>query len=171
MSPAADTKVSTKCCLDVWHIYIYIYIIYMLDEKSCIGRKKAVLDEASAESNIVFLRPVYSILDGKASNILYIILYTDDMQQIWCHSSSFLFFFLNFRHLARLFVPSQDVRKPTVRWPRWLGACGLVSKLSNITYIGRFSQNCPVSLFVKEIWIILSDHVVQVRPFNWLIVI
>ena len=39
------------------------------------GRRKAILDEALAESNIAFLRPVYSILDGKAFNILYIIHY------------------------------------------------------------------------------------------------
>ena len=45
------------------------------------GRRKAILDEAQAESNIAFFHPVYSILYGKAYNILYIIHYIDDIEQ------------------------------------------------------------------------------------------
>ena len=36
------------------------------------GLNKAILDSAYASPNIAFLRPAYSILDGKASNIVYI---------------------------------------------------------------------------------------------------
>ena len=35
------------------------------------GLNKAILDSAYASPNIAFLRPAYSILDGKASNIIY----------------------------------------------------------------------------------------------------
>ena len=37
--------------------------------KEYTGRNKVILDEAQAESNIPFLSPVYSILDGKAYTI------------------------------------------------------------------------------------------------------
>ena len=35
-----------------------------------VGLRKVILGSACASSNIAFLRPVYSILDGKASNII-----------------------------------------------------------------------------------------------------
>ena len=46
------------------------------------GRRKAILDEVEGKSNIAFLCPVYSILDGKAYNIWYIIHYILNIKQI-----------------------------------------------------------------------------------------
>ena len=39
------------------------------------GPRKAILDSTDASSDIVSLRPLYSILDGKASNIIYVLIY------------------------------------------------------------------------------------------------
>ena len=68
------------------YIYIYICVCVCVDalpsNKEYTGRNKVILDEAQAESNIPFLSPVYSILDGKAYTILYIIQYIDDIKQI-----------------------------------------------------------------------------------------
>ena len=67
-------------------IYVYVYICVCVDalpsNKEYTGRNKVILDEAQAESNIAFLSPVYSILDGKAYTILYIIQYIDDIKHI-----------------------------------------------------------------------------------------
>ena len=40
--------------------------------KEYTGLNKAILESAYASPNIAFLRPAYSILDNKASNIIYI---------------------------------------------------------------------------------------------------
>ena len=67
-------------------MYMYIYMCVCVDalpsNKEYTGRNKVILDEAQAESNITFLSPVYSILDGKAYTILYIIQYIDDIKEI-----------------------------------------------------------------------------------------
>ena len=53
-----------------------IWILYALASNiEYTGRRKAILDESLAESNKAFPRPVYSILNGKAYNILCIIHY------------------------------------------------------------------------------------------------
>ena len=44
--------------------------------------------------------------------------------------------FLNIWYLAISFAPPLDIRKWSVHRSRGLGGCGLVSKLSNVTYIG-----------------------------------
>ena len=67
-----------------------------------------------AEYNIAFLSPLYSIVFSR---------------------------FSGFRTLLALsFAPPLDVRKRLIRWSRGVGASGLVSKLSNITYTGRCSK-------------------------------
>ena len=45
------------------------------------GRRKALLDEAYADSNLAFLSPVYSIMTGKAYTVLYVTYYIDDIKQ------------------------------------------------------------------------------------------
>ena len=78
--------------------YIYIYIIILDALPSSIGytgRRKAILDEASAESNIIFWIQYVLYWTVKHTNILYIIHYTDDIKQYWCHTSSFPIFWIS----------------------------------------------------------------------------
>ena len=88
---------------------------------------------------MAFLSPVCTILDGKTYNISYIIHYIDDIKQYQWHSSS-IPVHLNFWHLALSFTLSLYVRKGPIRRSRGAGACSLVSKLSIITYFGRFKK-------------------------------
>ena len=122
------------------HIYNYIILDALPSSIEYTGRRKAILDEALAESNMAFLSPVFSIFDGKTYNILYITHYIDAIKQYQCHSSSFPVF-VNFGHFLVLsFAPPLDVRKRPIHWSCGVGASGLVSKLTNITYIWRFSK-------------------------------
>ena len=43
---------------------------------------------------------------------------------------------VNFWHLELSFAPPSDVIKRSIPWSRRVGACGLLSKLSNINYVG-----------------------------------
>ena len=63
------------------YIYIYHMILDALPSNiEYTARWKAMLNEAYAESNIAFLSPAHSTLDGEAYNILYIIHCIDDIK-------------------------------------------------------------------------------------------
>ena len=110
----------------------------ILDEE-----KKSMLDEVKAESNIAFL--VQYILYW---TVKHTILYILSTIAISLNSIIVIHRVFSISEFGT-FICSTD-RRPN-HWSRGVGECGLVSKLSNITYIGQFSQNCPIWLFVKEI--------------------
>ena len=87
-------------------------------------KKKIYVGRGERRVQYSFSGPVYSILDGKAYNTLYIIHYSDSIKQHYCHSSCFLVFL----NLALSFVPLIDGR--TTGRVVWVSAASF--------------QNCPI---------------------------
>ena len=73
-----------------------------------VGLRKVILGSACASSNIAFLRPVYSILDGKASNIIQYIYIHNCWKKVQTqvHMTWVWTFFNNYNNHPRMCVLS-----------------------------------------------------------------